>query len=166
MPLNKFAGFGVAAFDATRAPGIGSVLSTNKAVGTGLAEVAAEIHKLVLVTQGGPGQGGETPSVAAVAIVTALGQLRDPLCDQTTTLAELNDRLQAMWKRPSKRMKDAYASLADLQELADGFKRQFDLFDPQAEFEPQRRKRIAELVAFEWKVLSEVDDPDPTGATA
>jgi hypothetical protein len=167
MPLNKFAGFGTAPFDALLAPGLGTVLAENRASAAGLHKIALEIHKLNVVMQGGPGDTIDPPSATAVAIVVSLGDQFDWLCDHDTTLDQLNERLAGAWRKKSNRVKDAYAYLSDLPDLAAGYARLFaPLDDPNAEFEPQRRRRIAETVAFEWQVLSEVDDADESQAGA
>jgi hypothetical protein len=120
----------------------------------GFQAVAAEIDKLNKSVQSGPGA-VVTPSVDAYTIVAALGQARDALCDQKhPTLAHTNDLLAKAAKSAS--VQAARASLAALPDFVAALDRQLAPLDDRQDFETQRRQRLAQLVAFEVKVLTTI----------
>jgi hypothetical protein len=120
----------------------------------GFQAVAVAIDKLNKSVQSGPGTPG-TPSVDAYAIVAALGQVSDALCDQkNATFAHTNEMLAKASK--SKSVEAARARLAALPDFAAALERQLEPLPDEREFETQRRQRLAQLVAFELKVLATI----------
>jgi hypothetical protein len=131
-----------------------AIMSASDVTKLGLQAVAAEIDKLNKSVQSGPGPSG-TPSVDAFTILAALGQVRDALCDQVNAnLKHTNDLIAKASKSAS--VQAARARLAHLPEFAAALGRQLGPLDGQPDFETQRRQRLAQLVAFELKVLATI----------
>lgn len=103
-----------------------------------------------------------TVSNLAFRVLARVGQVRDALCDlDQPTLKSINERLQREREADSTVELQRLLEAAHSPLLAD-FTRQFRKLDNR-DFEPERRARVAELVAFEWRAMTELQDA-PQGA--
>jgi hypothetical protein len=165
MPLNKFAPWGVEPIATPRPPGLGALVrvgfqALDKTMSTRLTMIGEGVTKIAGRLPGAPTP--PVPSASALRVIWSLNAVRDALSDQgepsvDSTNAQIEDR------RASQAVEDIAAFLARAYPpLHAGYLEQFrplaDVEDSAA-FYPARRKRLAELTAFELKVMAEVADP-------
>jgi hypothetical protein len=158
MPLNKFASWGAAPRAAAPVEGIATVVADSAVSQRGFTKVAHAIKLLGHAMRHGSGDEVETPSCTAVEIVASLNALRELLFKDCGSIDEFNNALQQI--EIDTDVQDVIEVLDDMPELATQFTHLFDALDTEGDLDEQRRHRIAEMVAVEWHVLAEVDDPD------
>jgi hypothetical protein len=157
MPLNKFAAWG-------KVPTAPRPLGLTAIVRSRLDALTAVIDSALPQ----PLPSVAVPSSTALRTVWSLNAVRDALSDQGDpnvgdTNAQIAQRLES----------DAVVDVAELlkdrhADLADDYETQFRPLeadpDDRPGFDLERRERLAELAAFELRVMAEVDDPPPDPA--
>jgi hypothetical protein len=156
MPLNKFAGWGVALLDKPRPPGLTSVTRL------GLGAINSTLLKMA------PAQTPvvKTPSSTALRIVWSLNAVRDALSDQgDPNVGDTNQQIDARLHT------DAVDEVLELlksthPELLEHYRGQFRLLEADPDdadaFDLERRERLAELTTLELLVMTTVGDtPTP-----
>lgn len=166
MPLNKFASWGRVPPRRAAAKGLATAVDVQLGriaarpsiapgldrLHDGLQAIASELSQL---GRRPPDPTG-TPSAAAFTAVAALGQLRDALCDQRhAKLESVNTQIRKA--AASQSLRDAEPLLA-AHGLAAALQAQLAPLQADQAFEPQRRRRLAQLVALEAEVLARVGD--------
>jgi hypothetical protein len=156
MPLNKFAGWGVAPEDAPRLPGLGAVLRV------GLAALNMTLDQRLSAGNVTPAPMPRTPSRTALRVIWSLNAVRDALSDQDEpSVGSTNAQLERRYF--SKAVGQIQRFLEQFHDkLLIPYRAQFrpldvddDEFD---DFDLERRKRMAEVAGFEWAVMAIIED--------
>jgi hypothetical protein len=162
MPINKFAGWGVAPEDAPRPPGLGAILRV------GLGALNTTIDKRLAAGAVSPAPLPRTPSRTALRVIWSLNAVRDALSDQEEPgLESTNGQLERRFF--SKAVEQIQRFLEQFHEkLLIPYRAQFRPLDVDGDdfddFDLERRKRMAEVAGFEWAVMAVVEDsPEAQG---
>jgi hypothetical protein len=154
MPLNKLADWGKVPVP-RRPLGLTAIMRTRLDALNAVIEAALPEPPTVVAV----------PSVTALRVVWSLNAVRDALSDQgDPNVSDTNDQI-------AQRMhSDAVREIAEHlkqhhAELLLDYETQFLPLEADPDdlpgFDLERRERLAELAAFELRVMAEVDDPPP-----
>jgi len=143
MPLNKFAPWGTLPPPRPARPGIAAVVAT-------LVKDQAPVP---------PPQQPPTPSRAALWLIWTLNAVRDALSDQGDPSPTSTNEQLAVHERSASVAKAKYFLERRHAGLVRDYTRQFRPVDDESEmFDLDRRQRLAELLRFEWAVMTNVVD--------